>query len=102
MTRSGLTTVPTRQIALSARPTFRSACLSPGRAGVYVEICAGSPPAGTEQNDWNLNLSRQVDTSEEEERIDVTGAVRMLRDLERERAAAATMHRYLAESVFDA
>ena len=51
-----------------------------------------------EQNDWNLNISRYVDTSEEEQRIDVGEAIRKLRELERERAAAAaTMNRYLAE-----
>ena len=56
------------------------------------------PLAEVEQNDWNLNISRYVDTSEEEERIDVAEAVRKLRELERERAAAeATMNRYLAE-----
>ena len=56
------------------------------------------PLAEIEQNDWNLNISRYVDTSEEEERIDVAEAVRKLRELERERAAAeATMNRYLAE-----
>ena len=56
------------------------------------------PLAEIEQNDWNLNISRYVDTSEEEERIDVAEAVRKLRELEQERAAAeATMNRYLAE-----
>ena len=56
------------------------------------------PLAEIEQNDWNLNISRYVDTSEEEERIDVADAVRKLRELEGERAAAeATMNRYLAE-----
>ena len=34
------------------------------------------PLAEIEQNDWNLNISRYVDTSEEEERIDVAEAVR--------------------------
>ena len=55
--------------------------------------------AEIEQNDWNLNISRYVDTSEEEEeRIDVAEAVRKLRELEQERAVAeATMNRYLAE-----
>ena len=39
-----------------------------------------------------------MDTSEEEERIDVAEAVRKLRELEQERAAAeATMNRYLVE-----
>ena len=56
------------------------------------------PLAEIEQNDWNLNISRYVDTSEEEERIDVAEAVRKLRERELERAAAvATMNRYLAE-----
>ena len=54
--------------------------------------------AEIEQNDWNLNISRYVDTSEDEERIDMTEAVRKLREIERERAEAeATMNRYLAE-----
>ena len=60
------------------------------------------PLAEIEKNDWNLNISRYVDTSEEEERIDVAEAVRKLRELERERAAAeATMNRYLAELGYD-
>ena len=55
-----------------------------------------------EQNDWNLNISRYVDTSEEEEPIDVAAAVRKLRALERERTEAeATMNRYLAELGYD-
>ena len=50
------------------------------------------------ENDFNLNISRYVDTSEEEERIDLAEAVRNLRELEQERAEAeATMNRYLAE-----
>ena len=55
-----------------------------------------------EQNDWNLNISRYVDTSDEEERIDVGEAVRNLREMEQERAAAeAKMNRYLAELGYD-
>ena len=51
-----------------------------------------------ERNGWNLNISRYVDTSEEQERIDVAEAVRKLREAERERTEAeATMNRYLAE-----
>ena len=51
-----------------------------------------------EQNDWNLNISRYVDTSDEEEPIDVGEAVRKLRELEKERAAAEVrLNRYLAE-----
>ena len=60
------------------------------------------PLAEIEQNDWNLNISRYVDISEEEKRIDVAEAVRKLRELEQERAAAeATMNRYLAELGYD-
>ena len=56
------------------------------------------PVAEIERNDWNLNISRYVDTTEEEERIDVAEAVRRLRELERSRGAAETaMNRYLAE-----
>ena len=56
------------------------------------------PLTEIEQNDWNLNISRYVDTSDEEERIDVGEAVRKLRELEQERAIAETrMNRYLAE-----
>ena len=68
-------------------------------AYAYVEKYARVVPlAEIEQNDWNLNISRYVDTSEEEERIDVAEAVRKFRELEGERAAAAaTMNRYLAE-----
>ena len=56
------------------------------------------PVAEIEQNNWNLNISRYVDTAEEEERIDVMEAVRKLRKLEGERALSeAAMNRYLAE-----
>ncbi len=41
-----------------------------------------------EQNAGNLSISRYVDTHEEEERIDLADAVRRLRELEQERAAA--------------
>ena len=60
------------------------------------------PLAEIDQNDWNLNISRYVDTSEEQERIDVGEAVRRLQVLERERAAAeAAMNRYLSELGFE-
>ena len=53
-----------------------------------VEKYARVVPLGEiEQNDWNLNISRYVDTSEEEERIDVAEAVRKLRELEQERGS---------------
>ena len=56
------------------------------------------PLAEIEQNDWNLNIARYVDTSDEEVRIDVAESVRKLRQLQRERVAAeAIMNRYLVE-----
>ena len=62
-----------------------------------------TPVAEIEKNDWNLNISRYVDTSEDEERIDVAEAVRKLRQLERKRVAAeAVMKRHLAELGYDA
>ena len=62
--------------------SLRVSC--PGRASVYVEICAGSPPAEIEQNDWHLHLSRYVDSPKVEERINVAEAVWTLRELERD------------------
>ena len=68
---------------------------------VYADVdkyARAVPLSGIERNDWNLNISRYVDTSEDEERIDVAEAVRELRELERSRGAAETaMNRYLAE-----
>ena len=76
---------------------------SPGRAGVYVEVCVDPPPVEIEQNDSNLHISRYLDASEEEERTDVAEAVWKLRELEQERSAAeATMNRYLAELEYGA
>jgi type I restriction enzyme M protein len=51
-----------------------------------------------ERNDFNLNISRYVDTAEEAVRIDVAEAVQKLRQLEIERAAAeAKMNAFLKE-----
>ena len=56
------------------------------------------PLSEIEANDWNLNINRYVDTSEEEVRIDIAEAVRKLRELEQNRAEAeATMNQYLME-----
>ena len=60
------------------------------------------PLAEIEENDWNLNISRYVDTSEEEEQIDVAEALRTLREIDRQRAeSAAAMNRHLAELGYD-
>ena len=49
-------------------------------------------------NDWNLNISRYVDTSEPEEHIDVADAIARLREAERARDdAARKMDALLAE-----
>ena len=56
------------------------------------------PIEDIEQNDCNLNISYYVDSSEDEEHVDLADAVRKLWDLERKRAAAAaTMNCHLAE-----
>ena len=54
--------------------------------------------AEIEGNDYNLNISRYVDTSVTEERIDIGAALRKLRETERERdAAVKKMDGLLAE-----
>ena len=50
------------------------------------------------ENDFNLNISRYVDTAEEEEQVDITSALANMREAERERdAAKATMDELLRE-----
>ena len=56
-----------------------------------------------EKNDWNLNISRYVETAEAEEKVDVRAAITKLRELEGERAEAeAKMNGYLKELGYDA
>ncbi len=51
-----------------------------------------------ERNEFNLNISRYVETSEAVERVDVGTAIAALRELEKKRAdAEAKMNGYLAE-----
>ena len=51
-----------------------------------------------EKNDYNFNISRYVDTSDDEEHIDVAAAVARLRELEKERGVAESrMNAYLNE-----
>lgn len=53
-------------------------------------------------NDYNLNISRYVDTTVEQEQLDVGAALRRLRELERERDVAVTrMNELLAELGFE-
>jgi type I restriction enzyme M protein len=54
------------------------------------------------ENDWNLNISRYIDTLEPEEPVDVAAALVELKRLERERdEAAATMDRLIKELGYD-
>ncbi len=56
------------------------------------------PVADIEKNDFNLNISRYVETAEAAEKVDVAAALAKLRELEGQRAAAeAKMNRYLKE-----
>ena len=60
----------------------RISSISPRTFHAYADVekyARVVPLAEIEQNDWNLNISRYVDTSDEEERIDVGEAVRKLR-----------------------
>ena len=45
--------------------------------------------AEIEANNWNLNICRYVDTTVEVEQVDIAAALTRLRELERERDAAA-------------
>ena len=50
------------------------------------------------ENDYNLNISRYIDTTEEEEQIDVIQAIKELKQLEQERnEIEATMYGFLKE-----
>ncbi|WP_420870694.1 N-6 DNA methylase [Enhygromyxa salina] len=54
--------------------------------------------AEIEKNDWNLNISRYVDTAEAEVKVDLGKAVARLRELERERGEAeGRMNAFLEE-----
>jgi type I restriction enzyme M protein len=51
-----------------------------------------------ERNDWNLNISRYVETTDAAEKIDVSHALAKLRELERKRGEAeARMNAFLRE-----
>jgi type I restriction enzyme M protein len=51
-----------------------------------------------EKNDFNLNISRYIETTDAAEKIDVAGAIRKLRELEKKRAGAeAQMNAHLEE-----
>jgi type I restriction enzyme M protein len=56
-----------------------------------------------EKNDFNLNISRYVDTAEAEEKVDVADAVAKLREAENARdEAKAAMDGFLKELGYDA
>jgi type I restriction enzyme M protein len=50
------------------------------------------------KNDCNLNITRYVDTAEEQAAVDLAGAIRKLRKLEKDRVdAEAKMNAFLEE-----
>ncbi|MCE7892123.1 MAG: type I restriction endonuclease subunit M, partial [Sorangiineae bacterium PRO1] len=56
-----------------------------------------------ETNDFNLNISRYVETADAAEKVDVAAALAKLRELEKKRAEAeAKMNGYLKELGYDA
>jgi type I restriction enzyme M protein len=56
-----------------------------------------------EQNDFNLNISRYVETADAAEKVDVKAALAKLRELEKKRGEAeARMNAYLMELGYDA
>jgi type I restriction enzyme M protein len=56
-----------------------------------------------EKNDWNLNISRYVETADAAEKVDVAHALAKLRELENKRGEAeAKMNGYLKELGYDA
>ena len=57
--------------------------------------------AEIEKNDWNLNISRYVETADAAVKVDVAAAIAKLRELEGKRAVAETrMNGYLKELGF--
>ncbi len=56
-----------------------------------------------EKNEWNLNISRYVETADATEKVDVATSIAKLRELEGKRAEAeAKMNSYLKELGYDA
>lgn len=56
-----------------------------------------------EKNDWNLNISRYVETADAAEKVDVAHALTKLRELEKKRGEAeAKMNGFLKELGYDA
>lgn len=56
-----------------------------------------------EKNDWNLNISRYVETADAAEKVDVAQALAKLRELEKKRGEAEVkMNGYLKELGYDA
>jgi len=72
----------------------------------YEEVekyCRRVPMTEIEENDYNLNISRYVDTTPEEEPIDVAAALKDLRALElRRREIEGEMSGYLKELGYEA
>ncbi|WP_280770073.1 type I restriction-modification system subunit M [Salipaludibacillus daqingensis] len=66
------------------------------------KYCRVVPLAEIKENDFNLNIARYIDTTEEEEQIDVPQAIAELRALEKERnQIEEKMYDYLKELGYD-
>jgi type I restriction enzyme M protein len=62
------------------------------------KYCRIVPHSEIKENDYNLNISRYIDVTPEEEQIDVKVAVKELRDLEKKRKEVEEkMNKYLEE-----
>ena len=82
--RGSLARVPRRQrTELSARSGRGRNRRHRSRLPRCRQIRARRRPAEIEKNDWNLNISRYVDTAEAEQKVDVASAVAKLREAER-------------------
>jgi type I restriction enzyme M protein len=75
-------------------------------AGAFKDVVKYARVVGIEEiakNDWNLNISRYVDTAEAAEKVDVAVAIAKLRELEKKRGEAeAKMNGFLKELGYDA
>lgn len=68
-----------------------------------TKYCRVVPISEIEENDYNLNISRYVDTAPEEKPIDVAATLRELRELEaRRREIETKMNEYLRELGYEA
>lgn len=83
--------------------TFKEAAPLPAQEGQVLEekYAYRSTIKGLEENEYNLNIPRYVDTFEEEEPVDIAATQQTIRDLKKELAATEQkMEDYLKELGF--